>query len=160
MRKWISLGLLLCLYAGFACPALGDEWNGYPTGLVLCETLSLRTSPDSASTVLTTLDYGQRLTIINTSDPWMEVSCALLDPETGMVTATYRGWVRGEYVLEEPTFFTPAQETPVFALPATDAKRVALLDAASGPYPIIAEYEGYLAISLRGASGFVEKPAP
>lgn len=155
MRKLLQIGLFVSLFALLLPGALGDEWNGYPNGYVLCETLSLRETPDNTAPVLYALTYGQKTTIIETKDNWCQVIASVWDPQTGMVTDRRQGWVRAEYLLEDPTFFTPDVETPVYALPAPDAKRVALLDAGSGPYAVIAAYEGYLAVSLRGASGFI-----
>lgn len=108
---------------------------------------------------MTTLTYGEQPTIIEEEEGWYQVVSSIRDPQTGMIVGRMQGWVRAEYLLDSPAFFTPDAETPVYALPATDAKRVALLDANSGPYAIIAEHADYWVISLRGASGFVFKAA-
>ena len=41
-----------------------EEYNGYGSGFVLCESLSLRENPDAASNVLLTLTYGAYCTLI------------------------------------------------------------------------------------------------
>ena len=157
VKKLLRSCLLLCLCAWLLPCALGEEWNGYPNGYVLCETLTLRESPDVTAPAMTTLTYGEQPTIIEEEEGWYQVVSSIRDPQTGMIVGRMQGWVRAEYLLDSPAFFPPDAETPVYALPATDAKRVALLDADSGPYAIIAEYADYWVISLRGASGFVFK---
>ena len=56
-----------------------------------------------------------------------------------------------------PTYFTPNEETPVYAMSSSGSKRVGLIDSGES-YPVIGLYNGFLVISLRGASGFVETP--
>ena len=160
MKNLVRLCLFLCLCAWLLPCALGEGWSGYPKGYVLCEALTLRESPSVDAPALTTLAYGQQPTIIGEEDNWYQVVSSICDPQTGMIVGRLQGWVRAEYLLESPAFFTPDAETPVYALPAMDGKRVALLDADSGPYAIIAEYANYRVISLRGASGYVFKAAP
>ncbi len=128
-----------------------EEYNGYDTGFVLCESLSAREEPDGKSNTLCTLIYGTHCTVIEENDNWYQV---VYRNEEGK---RERGWVRKEYVLVNPGYFTPDAETPVYALPSRHSKRVGLIDEGT-QYPIIGEYEGFLVISLRGASGFVEKP--
>ena len=127
-----------------------EEWNGYPPfrdGYVLCETLTVRERPQSTAKALTTLPYGSHIRIIESVDNWYRIT-----------DSTVYGWVRSEYVLVQPEMFSPTEETPVYALPDAQAKRVGLLDAGSGPYAIIDRYGNFLAISLRGACGFVLEP--
>ena len=55
VKKLLRSCLLLCLCAWLLPCALGEEWNGYPNGYVLCETLTLRESPDVTAPAMTTL---------------------------------------------------------------------------------------------------------
>lgn len=128
-----------------------EEYNGYDTGFVLCESLSLRENPEAASNILDTLTYGTHCAILEESGSWYQV---VYRNEEGQ---RYNGWVRGEYVLMNPTYFTPNEETPVYAMPSSTSKRVGLIGSGES-YPVIGELNGFLAISLRGASGFVETP--
>lgn len=131
-----------------------DGFNGNSSserGFVLCETLSLRESPSTVSAVLTTLPYGSWCEIIAKQDVWFNVVYV----DTNGIR--YQGWVKGEYVLVNPAYFHAGVETAVYAFPATDAKRVGLLDAGAS-HPIIGELNDFWIISLRGACGFVEKP--
>lgn len=128
-----------------------EEYNGYDSGFVLCESLSLRENPDAASNVLLTLTYGAYCTLIEESGSWYNV---VYRNEQGQ---RYSGWVRKEYVLINPDYFTPNGETPVYAMPSSTSKRVGLISSGT-TYPIIGEFNGFLAISLRGGSGFVAKP--
>ena len=128
-----------------------EEYNGYDLGFVLCESLSLREQPEGSSPLLDTLAYGTRCTILEESGSWYHV---VYRDEDGIRRS---GFVRKEYVLMNPTYFAPSGETPVYAMPSGDAKRVALIGSGES-YPVIGLYDGYLVISLRGASGFVETP--
>lgn len=125
-----------------------EEYNGYDLGFVLCESLSLKENPNALSKTLDTLEYGTNCTIVEENDSWYKVVYL------GKQDQRPSGWVRKDYVLVNPSYFTPDGETPVYAIPSADSKRIGLiLDTES--YPIIDEYNGFLAISLRGASGFV-----
>lgn len=150
----LSLGVLPCgadtLQYGTDVFEEHEEYNGYDGCFVLCESLSLRENPDTASQVLVTLEYGAHGTIMEENDSWFNV---VYSDEQGR---HYEGWIKKDYVLVNPSYFTPGEETPVYAIPSTDSKRVGLISGDTD-YPIIGEYNGFLAISLRGASGFVVK---
>lgn len=126
-----------------------DELNDVETaeGFVLCQTLSMRESPSASAKVVKSLAYGSALTITGWEGEWMQVS-AQVDG------AAASGWVRSEYVLVDPAYYTSTGETAVYAYPGEDSPRVGLLSAGE-TYPIVAQLEGYTAISLRGASGFI-----
>lgn len=126
-----------------------EEYNGYDQGFVLCETLSLRESPNAE--LLTTLGYGAYCTIIGEDGSWYHV---IYRDERDR---RYSGWVQKDYVLVNPSYFHPDGETPVYAVPSVDSKRIGLISEGTD-YPIIGEYNGFWVISLRGASGFVCKP--
>ena len=128
----------------------GLEPNYGWTAQVLCESLSLRQSPSFSAQVITTL--GWNTTLLPEGDPvdgWQLVTMVAQDGSLG-----YTGYVRSEYLLYDCRWFTASSSTPVYAYPSPEAPRVGLLDKGSA-YPIIAEYNGYIVISLRGASGFV-----
>ncbi len=129
----------------------GEEYNGYDSGFVLCESLSLREQPEGSSPLLNTLTYGTSCTILEESGSWYNV---VYRSQEGI---RYSGWVRKEYVLMNPTYFTPNEETPVYAMPCSGSKRVGLIDSGTS-YPVIGLFDDFLVISLRGASGFVVQP--
>ena len=52
--------------------------------------------------------------------------------------------------------YVSAGETAVYAYPGEDAPRVGLLSDGEA-HPVIARLDGYIVISLRGASGFVRE---
>lgn len=128
-----------------------EEYNGYDLGYILCESLSLREKPDATSNLIHTMTYGTYCTILEESDSWYNITYRNEEQ------LRYSGWVRKEYVLVNPDYFVPDGETPVYAMPSDRSQRVALIDSGTS-YPIIGEMNGFLAISLRGASGFVVKP--
>ena len=122
--------------------ASNEAYNGYDLGYVLCESLSLREKPDAASNLIQTMTYGTSCAVIEESGSWYNVTYRNEE------NLCYSGWVRKEYVLVNPDCFVPDGETPVYAMPSGNAKRVGLISGEAS-YPII---------SLRGASGFVVKP--
>ena len=128
-----------------------EEYNGYDIGFVLCESLSLRENPDVTSNTLHSLPYGAYCTVTEENDSWYNVVYRNKDGQR------YNGWVRKEYVLINPNYFTPDGETPVYAIPSSSSKRIGLICSETS-YPIIEEFNDFFAISLRGASGFVVKP--
>ncbi len=128
-----------------------EEYNGYDGGFVLCESLSLRENPEVTSNILTTLKYGARCTIIGENGSWYNIVYSRDQ------SPSYSGWAKKDYILVNPDYFTPNGETPVYALPSNNSKRVGLISGETD-YPIIGELNGFLAISLRGASGFVARP--
>lgn len=128
-----------------------EEYNGYDLGFILCESLSLRENPDATSNLIHTMTYGTYCTVIEESGSWYNVTYRNEEQ------LRYSGWVRKEYVLVNPDYFVPDGETPVYAMPSGSSKRVGLISSETS-YPIIGEMNGFLAISLRGASGFVVKP--
>ena len=56
-----------------------------PNGYVLCETLTLRESPDVTAPAMTTLTYGEQPTIIEEEEGWYQVVSSIRDPQTGMI---------------------------------------------------------------------------
>lgn len=128
-----------------------EEYNGYDGFFVLCESLSLRENPQTTSNTLATLAYGTYGAIIGENEFWHHV---VYRNEQGQRLS---GWVKKDYILVNPQYFIPREETPVYAIPSHNSKRVGLISGETS-YPIIGELDGFLAISLRGASGFVIKP--
>ena len=130
------------------------EWNGYPTvvgrGFVLCESLTMRRNPATSADVVTSLPYGTTFEIRDGINLWYWITYNAPNGDR------YEGYVRSEYVLVDPQYYSPSAETAVYAMPSTDSKRVGLIDAGKS-YPIIGEMNGFYVISLRGASGFVVK---
>lgn len=114
--------------------------------LVLCESLSLREAPASSAAVKASLPYGTVLQATSDTHPgWLGVRC-------GDIT----GWAREEYLLVSPDYLSLTAETPVYAAPAPDAPRVALLDPGTR-CPIISQWDDDVVISLRGASRWIKK---
>lgn len=121
-----------------------DQVRPSETALVLCQSLTLWERPDVTSTAMASLPYESVLTCTGNWYPgWLEV---IADGQTG--------WVREEFLLLDPTYITFAVETPVLAWPSSDAPWIGLLDAGSA-VPVLGEWDEYMIISLRGASGFV-----
>ena len=94
---------------------------------------------------IASLPYGTTLTCTGEKHPgWLEVTAA-----------EQTGWVREEFLLLNPSYLTFAEETPVLAWPSAEASWIGLLSAGTSA-PVLGEVDGYIVISLRGASGFVK----
>lgn len=119
--------------------------GGAETGYVLCESLSMRESPDSYANVVGSLTYGTTFPVLQKDGKWWYVSA------NGQ-----SGWINSSYALIDPEYFYPATETPVLAYASPDAKRVGLVETGD-QLAIIAETNDYYVVSLRGASGFISK---
>ena len=149
MRKTcLLLGIILSLC--FALPALSDEPLGVeslPQGYVLCETLSMYEEPDPQSKKLMTIPYGESFAV------W---GGAFVDGWTIINYNNTKGYVRSSYIIILPEIYTTNGETAVYAMPTETSPRVALLPDQTECI-VIGEYEGYIVISLRAASGFIKK---
>lgn len=124
----------------------GSEADAVP-GFVLCQSLTMRESASASAKAVYTLVYGDTVDILAQDGVWTQVSA-----QAGAQRVT--GWVRGEYLLTDPAQYVSAGETAVYAYPGEGAPRVGLL-ADGETHPVIARLDGYIVISLRGASGFV-----
>ena len=78
-----------------------EEYNGYDTGFVVCESLSLWEMPDVTSNINHTLTYGANCTVIEENGSWYNI---VYRDEEGK---RYSGWVRKEYVLINSNYLTP-----------------------------------------------------
>jgi len=120
-----------------------------PIGYVLCESLSLRENPSVDAPVKTTLGYAAVFEVLGDAHGWLGIR---YDDST----TSYFGWVISDYVLINPKYLTTTQGTPAYAYASTAAKRVGLISAGT-QLPIIAEVDGFYAVSLRAACAFVAK---
>lgn len=126
----------------------GSEADAVP-GFVLCQTLTVRESASASAKAVHTLAYGDTVDILAQVGVWTQGSA-----QNGTQRVT--GWVRGEYLLTAPAQYVSAGETAVYAYPGEGAPRAGLL-ADGETHPVIAQLDGYIVISLRGASGFVRE---
>lgn len=126
----------------------GAEADAVP-GFVLCQSLTVRESASASARAVHTLAYGDTVDILAQDGVWAKVSA-------GDGAQRVTGYVRGEYLLADPAMYVSAGETAVYAYPGEDAPRVGLLSDGKA-HPVIARLDGYIVISLRGASGFVRE---
>ena len=126
----------------------GAEADAVP-GFVLCQSLTVRESASASARAVLTLAYGDTVDILAQDGVWAKVSA-------GDGAQRVTGYVRGEYLLADPAMYVSAGETAVYAYPGEDAPRVGLLSDGEA-HPVIARLDGYIVISLRGASGFVRE---
>lgn len=154
--RMLALTLALCLCAPLALaevePPRGElEYYKGKFGhhcVVLCEALSVRSAPSYDAPVVSTFTSGSVFVTTGQQDGWQSV-IALRD-------GSELHWVRLEYLVFDPAYYTTGAETPVYAYDGIDAPRVALLEAGVN-LPIIKETDTHYIVSLRGASGFIRK---
>ncbi len=166
MKKHILVAVLTARILSFACTAVAHaeiippyspgQQIGYPA-VVLCETLSLRESPNSYSRVVQTLFYGDTPIVVGADRPAGPME------ENGFVYVTLgdsedspTGWINSDYLIINPSWYVTEGSKPVFAWNDTEAPKVALLES-STRLPILREDGGWYVISLRGAVGWIQK---
>ncbi len=154
MKKGIVIFVSMAAFwsAGATCsaeiiPPYGPGQIGY-TGVVLCDSLSLRQSPDFESGTVKTLRYGDRVMVMSQENGWAE--CAISDD----VNAGPAGYVNTDYLAVDPSWYKTEEETTVYAWNDTSAKKVAFLSKDT-TLPILKNDGEWLVVSLRGASGWI-----
>ena len=165
------LALLLCALlpltaanATILPPAGVDEgfysWTGIECtpAVILCESLSvLDARGDQGGKVVETRRYSGTNTIpvIESWDGYARIYYS---------DGSKTGWVRSDYLLMDPAWYLCDTDRQVYAYPDMMAPCVAYLEAGT-MLPIITEYEdeesvnGWVCVSLRGASGWIRKTA-
>lgn len=113
--------------------------------VVLCESLSVCDAREGKK--IATLQFGDRFIVTESWDGW--ATCYAAD---GSLT----GWVRSDYIMIDPAYYTTDDDTPVYAWGNMLAPRVALLDAGE-TLPILLDREDWVVVSLRGAAGWIKK---
>lgn len=157
MKRLLACLLVLLML----CPTAGAEWipsqeydEAYYqyTGLiaheavVLCETLTVRAAPRFDASAVLTLENGETFLTSQETDGWLNVL-----REDGE-----KGWVRAEYVLENPSYLRLTETTRAYADDEADAPTVALLDAGT-KLPIIRRSPTGYVVSLRGAAAWIPR---
>ena len=155
-RSLIALLLALAVLAAAAdaclaeiIPPQGEGQIGVQA-VVLCEKLALRQERDTHSKSLKTLRYGDKMILTDIKDGWAQ--CFLSDAE-GEGPA---GYVGTEYLLIDPAWYKMDETTTVYAWNDTAAPKVALLNKGT-TLPLLKDEGDWLIISLRGATGWIQK---
>lgn len=158
MKKygWLTILAALILFLGSAGMAQAEILPPYGEGqiglqaVVLCEELTVRQEPSASSKAVTTLHYGDRITVQPQTGGW--AACFLSDS----VDAGRTGWVNEDYLAIDSAWYRTEKQTPVYAWNDTMAPKVALLDK-NTILPILKEEGDWLIVSLRGAAGWIHK---
>jgi hypothetical protein len=158
MKKKVCLTILLAMIIVFGSlgavkaeiiPPVGEGQFGLEA-VVLCESLTVREEPNTASKAVQTIKYGRRFSVMKLEDGWAE--CILSDDVDGGPA----GWVNAEYIVIDPAHYRTETKKPVYAWDDTQAPKVALLSA-NTTLPILKEEGDWLLVSLRGAVGWIER---
>lgn len=127
------------------------EWTNtgaLGSGFVLCESMSMREGPGTSYARVTNVPYATVLALNTEQNGWYH---GWFTDGTG---AMYAGWVVSDFILENPQYYTTTRSTAAYASPSAGALKVGQLEAGVS-LPIITEFSGYYAVSLRGASAFI-----
>jgi len=118
------------------------------SGLVLCETLTLRENPTTNGKRLATLSTHQQVLILEEFDDWYYVQ---LDKPSG----TTKGYVLKDFVTADySSRIVVDSPLHAYAAPSLDSKKVALIDVNTRIF-IVDTFDEFWVVSLRGASAFV-----
>lgn len=120
------------------------------SAVVLCDTLNVREERSSDSEAVKALHYGDKLMVTTQKDGWSE--CVLSDD----VNAGPEGWVNSAYIAVDPAWFKADETTTVYAWNDTDALKVGQVSKDT-TLPILKDDGKWLVVSLRGASGWIQK---
>lgn len=115
--------------------------------VVLCESLSV--CDERNGTVIDTLYFGDTFMTCESRDGWADCNYA---------DGSKSGWVRSDYIVIDPAYYLTDAQTAVYAYADGSAPKVALLPGGV-KLPILAEMNGWYAVSLRGASGWIPRNA-
>ena len=145
--------LILMLTVGHSMaeiiPPNGPGQIGYQA-VVLCNSLSVRETMSTKAKAVKSLRAGDTFIVQTVSNGWADVFVS----ETGGSI----GWVLADYIAVDPAWYKCETSTPVFAWGDTAAPKVALLDRGT-KLPILKDMGDWLVVSLRGASGWIQKTA-
>ena len=129
------------------------EWQGYETGAVLCQSLSLRRLPDHASERIGGMGAGERFTILAERDGFY-LACRLAESEDYYET----GWIKKEYDAKNKGTLTTTAVVHARAYGDETAPLVGEISAGTR-LNCIARVDEYYVVSLRGASAFIRTDA-
>lgn len=151
MKKIRIILSVLALMMGTVChaqiiPPYGPGQIGFQA-VVLCESLSLHQDPDYGSPSVKTLNYGDRIIVMDQSNGWAH--CVLGDSEDSL-----SGWVNADYLAVDPAWYKTEENTAVYAWNDRTAPKVALLGA-NTTLPILKDDGDWMVVSLRGAAGWI-----
>ena len=154
-RTWLCIMTALVLATGCIAaagaeliPPYGEGQIGL-TGVVLCETLSVHSSPDDGSAVVNTLENGRMVIVMNRQeDGWAQISIS------DDVNGGPLGWVKTDYVAVDPAWYQTDSDTPVYAWGSLEAKKVGLVEAGIR-LPVLMQDGDWIVVGLRGAAGWI-----
>jgi uncharacterized protein YgiM (DUF1202 family) len=156
MKKhvWLTILILVTvIFAGIATaqaeiiPPYGEGQIGLQ-GVVLCESLTVRKSPNTSSDAVKKLQSGDHVIVYEQSDGWAKI---FLSDD---VDAEPAGWVNADYLAIDPAWYHTEGKTTVYAYDDTSAPKVALLDDDT-VLPVLRQEGDWIIVSLRGAVGFI-----
>lgn len=128
-------------------PGQADPEHIAHSAYVLCESLTVRESPEYGAKTLKILLYGQTFLTVEKRNGWLNVT-----NESG----TENGWVRAEYVLEEPDYLVLDKDAKAYACDDETAPVVGYLDKGTKLAIIRTDPCWYL-VSLRGAVAWIRR---
>ena len=145
--------LILALAMGSAAaeiiPPYGQGQIGYQA-VVLCNSLSVRETMSTKAKAVKSLRAGDTFVVSTVSGGWADV---FLSETEGSA-----GWVLADYIAIDPAWYKCEDSTAVYAWGDLNAPKVALLDRGT-KLPLLKDMGDWVVVSLRGASGWIQKTA-
>ena len=130
-----------------------EDENAAPmhAGVVISQSVSLREAPSTGAKLLLSIPNGAVIDIFSESNGWYAVRC--WDEKT---MTRREGYLRADFVVQDPAFVTTTQSTYVYAMPSRNAKKVGQLVSGT-QLVVIGEFNDFWVVNLRTASGFIYK---
>lgn len=117
-------------------------------GIVLCQSLTVRETPDTSGKKIISLHTQDSVSILREQNGWYYIQPAYPNHEVA-------GWVLKDFVTTDfAVHYIQNTSIAAYAAPSLSAKKVALLDIDT-PLYIIDTFNDFWVVSLRGASAFV-----
>jgi uncharacterized protein YgiM (DUF1202 family) len=120
-------------------------------GIILSSSASLRETASTGSRLIMAISNGEIVSILGESNGWYNV-----EYQDRHTNTTKTGFIRTDFVLKYPEFIILQKTTDIYAMPTSGSKKVGQV-ATPTALVIIGEYNGYLCVNLRQASGFIRK---
>lgn len=144
----LSLVILTVSACAEILPPRGEGQIGLQAA-ILCQNLTVRQAPGDDAGIIDQLHYGDFIIVTSQTDGFAEICTS--DSEDAL-----RGWVNADYIAIDPSWFKADAATPVYAWNDTTAPKVGLLDQGT-TLPVLKDEDGWIIVSLRGATGWIRK---
>lgn len=142
MKRFLVFLVALLLVA---TPVLADGVNDGDVGEVISRQASLRVSPSTSAELIVSIKNGESFSIIGENDDWYQ---AVFNGQTG--------WIRKQFVVENPIHLVACSSGNLYASPSITNKMVGSYSRYDR-FTVIEETSRYYLVSCRNAAAFVSR---